>query len=403
MTTKSSVSDKPSFHFLRNRSAFTLVELLVVIAIIGILVALLLPAVQQAREAARKTQCVNRLRQLALASANYESANGNFPAGRKDPDWSVNGTVRTGYTNYSSVQQNAQTETGFRSVHIWLLPFMEEKAIFDQIDFNVGSGKRMTIGINPLNVNFQAYAQASSMFICPSDSNTTPGGISENNYRCNFGGSTPYAGSSGGDLNTKDTAGFQGCLDGCSVNGNGAFGMGSKGYGTRKYKDGLSKTAFFSERIKGSNLPDESPATLADIISRPPGAGRQFPLDIGAFYNACERADHTSSSFTQFAFRLAGRWPDGSDWSNGWPFAGYDSTQYNHVAPPNWSSADCGANSSIPDTPEEVAIVAARSNHNGAVNVAFGDVHVTPYTSDVDLVVWRALGSRNGGEAVGLE
>ena len=408
MTTKSSVSvDKSSLQLFRNRRAFTLVELLVVIAIIGILVALLLPAVQQAREAARKTQCVNRLRQMALASANYESATGHFPAGRKDPDWVRNGMVQSGYTNYLSVQQNADTKTGFRSVHIWLLPYMEERAIFDQIDFNIGSGKRMTIGINPFNVNFQAYAQASTMFICPSDSNTTPGGISENNYRCNFGGSTPYAGGDveNGNTNTseKDTAGFQGCLDGCPAGGNGAFGMSKKGFGTRKYKDGLSKTAFFSERIKGSNLPDQSPATLADIISRPPGAGRFFPLDIGAFYNACERADHTSGSFTQFAFRLAGRWPDGTDWSNGWPFAGYDSTQYNHVAPPNWSSADCGANSSIPDTPTEVAIVAARSNHNGAVNVAFGDVHVTPYTSDVDLVVWRAIGSRNGSEAVGVE
>jgi len=100
----------------KRRSAFTLVELLVVIAIIGILIALLLPAVQAAREAARRSQCSNNLKQIALALHNYHDSHKVFPP--------------------SCIKELPQDGSGSPQALLWsgsILPFVEQKAIFDQI------------------------------------------------------------------------------------------------------------------------------------------------------------------------------------------------------------------------------------------------------------------------------
>ena len=113
----------------------------------------------------------------------------------------------------------------------------------------------MTIGGGtiPFNANYNAYAKAESLFICPSDRNTGRV-VSENNYRCNFGGSTPY----GGAPNT----GQQGIneVPGIPIAGNGAFSYGD-GLKVGKFKDGLAKTAIFSERMKGSGRGSEQLAS----------------------------------------------------------------------------------------------------------------------------------------------
>lgn len=101
-----------SFSFLRHKG-FTLVELLVVIAIIGILIALLLPAVQAAREAARRAQCTNNLKQLVLATHNYESAHKHFPPG-------------------------ALISNGL-SWNVFVLPYIEQQDLYDKFDFNAGA------------------------------------------------------------------------------------------------------------------------------------------------------------------------------------------------------------------------------------------------------------------------
>lgn len=120
------------------RKAFTLVELLVVIAIIGILVALLLPAVQAAREAARRSQCANNLKQIALATLNYESTYKQLPIGAKIP---VPGEPRNSPANQGALM----------SWHARILPFMEQQQIYDLIDWTKSYEDNKTVGLTPID------------------------------------------------------------------------------------------------------------------------------------------------------------------------------------------------------------------------------------------------------------
>ncbi len=381
-------------------NGFTLVELLVVIAIIGVLVALLLPAVQAAREAARRTQCVNNVKQMALAAANYEAAKGYFPPGRPNPDYEQR-TVTAGWialptpgSSYPPYSGSTTTRYKNFSVHVWLLPYMEAGNVFNLIDFSKGQSKQMTDAAgNPLNPHFKAYATAAGLFICPSDPNTGQI-ISENNYRCNFGGSTPFAGVQSG---TQDSTVLS--ADGFPAGGNGAFTYSKTGLKTKDFTDGLSRTAFFSERTKGTGNGVGTPHTKFEILGM--GQGNDVtqitiggPNTTSGLYNDCLNVTTPSGP----VLYTAGRWAAGDIFSNGWPFAGYDCTQYNHVAPPNWQGQDCGSNSFVPDTPSEHAIVAARGEHSGSVVVAFGDGHTSIVNDAVDVAVWRAVGTRNGEE-----
>ncbi len=343
----------------------------------------------------RRAQCINNIRQLGLAAINHESANGEFPPGRKLPDWNV-GTTPSSSTSFQGVDpNNANTKTGFYSVHTWLLPYMEEQAIYDLIDFSKPITKQMTVGGGriPFNTSYAAYSKAGALFICPSDPNTGVR-ISENNYRVNFGGSTPYAGAKSRSESTNTD--FK--VNGFSVGGNGAFTAG-KGLGVRKFKDGLSKTAFFSERTKGSGATSAAAFRPEfDMVTANPRDANSLPLPADLFMVRCQNA--TPSDNDVMFGNTPGRWLPGTDWSNGWPFAGYDATQYNHVAPPNWRSYDCGLISALPDRIFEHAVVAARSQHRGVVNVAFGDGHAATVADGIDLITWRAMGSRDGGEQV---
>ena len=120
-------SQRSCRHSWLQTSGFTLVELLVVIAIIGVLVALLLPAIQAAREAARRTQCVNNEKQIALALINYEGALGKLPAGRHGCDGSFTPEV-------PGCEENPTIKRSAMSAFVKILPFMEQQPLFEALD-----------------------------------------------------------------------------------------------------------------------------------------------------------------------------------------------------------------------------------------------------------------------------
>ncbi|MEQ8847222.1 DUF1559 domain-containing protein [Botrimarina sp.] len=385
----------------RSKAAFTLVELLVVIAIIGILVALLLPAVQAAREAARRTQCVNQVKQMGLATLNYESANKRLPAGRPFPDRfrPEDGLILSSYTNYQSSPPGAVTNNS--SVHVRVLQYLEEGTIYDLIDFEAGVSGPMVNGAgDPVNPSYAAFAKAGNLFLCPSEPNQDRV-VSANNYFVNFGGSTPYAGTlSSGDMGRRQDRNKQDA-NGLDSNGNGAFNMGD-GLPVGKFTDGTSNTAMWAERLRGSqpngqDRTSDGQATPSDFLFM---SGISEPT-VDAYVDKCinETNAQYSPGRTDY-FASAGSWATGSLWSNGWPFAGYACTQYNHTVPPNWKYISCGIQTPIADTPAEGAVMSALSAHPGGVNVCFVDGHVDFVADDIDLATWRAMGSRNGEESV---
>ncbi len=159
-----------NFRHASNRTGFTLVELLVVIAIIGILIALLLPAVQSAREAARRIQCANNLKQLGLALHNYHDVHQRLPLG------SVYDGVSGGF--------HCRHESHKGSALVGLLPFIEQQGFYNQLDFNDDVTYSM-VGDKP------AHEHVIAAFICPSND---PDYYYENNgYSANICGAADQA------------------------------------------------------------------------------------------------------------------------------------------------------------------------------------------------------------------
>jgi prepilin-type N-terminal cleavage/methylation domain-containing protein len=184
----------------KKRCGFTLVELLVVIAIIGVLVALLLPAIQAAREAARRTSCVNNLKNVALATINYHDQRGAFPI---DEDYLFGGEQVVNLDALTFTWRNRDTtrvpkeglDGGGWIVRV--LPFMEQQALYDRFDIpdhglNGDWNVRGRLGMNyTSDATFRAAVETQPpVLVCPSDEF---GGRQANQWPYSDGGAVPFA------------------------------------------------------------------------------------------------------------------------------------------------------------------------------------------------------------------
>lgn len=322
----------------RKNSAFTLVELLVVIAIIGILIALLLPAVQAAREAARRMQCASNLKQVAFAAHNYESACKILPTGAYSCCW---GTWL-----------------------VTLLPYLEQQEAFDTYihDNKYDYPTMIARYANPINE--QVTSRRFSCYTCPSDKSTIhSNGISMHNYVCNYG-NTGFVVES--DINDV-SKGAQPKYGATGVEFGGApFSISGWQSDTinrpiltvafRDISDGLSQTLMFSETVQGQAV-----------------GGIQDLRGYSWWGYASGFETYLSPNSPQ---------PDVMQ------SAGYCNAQLPNPPCIGVHSA------SLPMT------MAARSRHPGGVQVAFCDGSVSFYTDNVGQRLWRGLGTSQGSEVL---
>ncbi|MDG3008326.1 DUF1559 family PulG-like putative transporter [Paludisphaera mucosa] len=332
------------------RRAFTLVELLVVIAIIAVLTALLLPAVQAAREAARRMQCSNNLKQLGLAMHNYENSNQCFPS--------------AGSTAANSVYAF--------SMQARLLPHLEQAALQGLVDFNQPV---LQVG-SPLSIHPASMTAARTIvgtFLCPSDgqsprySGYVGSDVVGANYVANFG------------------TGLQTYYDPAFVS-DGVFWMPHQ-CRLAELTDGTSNTIAMSECLLGVGTDRTGPASS---ISRPyrfaanASTGRSRTLaSPGGVSPTLTDADALSATSWR------------ADRGSPWIWGQASATLFNAYLPPN---------AVVPDTfSHNRGWFAARSNHPGGVNALFCDGHVQFVNDSVNLATWRGLATRSGGEVLSAD
>lgn len=353
------------------RRAFTLIELLVVIAIIGVLVALLLPAVQQAREAARRTTCRNNLKQLGLAMHNYHDNYGTFPPGRivyisptDDFTASANGNATSG---------NGNCFSGFAQ----MLPHLDQGVIYNQINFNSGPDTTANNNI--------AIIQP-PVFLCPTDT-----GFKALAQGAGFTGVTNYVMSTGNTFPVSPK----------NPGGKPVTGIFYENSRVRigDISDGTSQTVCLSEQILSDpNDPTSTNGTTGNWTGVTPSTG--FVLTTGNNNTSAgpELLNYPADCVAGNKLQLTR--------GNRILYGAPGHTMYNHIRGPNDPGIDCRGG--LPHSPRNFYWwrrlshnVAAHSRHVGGVLALFTDGHVQFASSTIDLPTWQGLGSRTGSEILG--
>jgi prepilin-type processing-associated H-X9-DG protein/prepilin-type N-terminal cleavage/methylation domain-containing protein len=324
------------------RRGLTVVEVLVVLGIVAILLAILLPAIQMAREASRRKSCSNRFRQVGLALVHYEELHEVFP-----PRVIIGRIDRT-------VHRHGAKASGPWNEKVLLLPYVGAKELYNSINLHLSRHDKS---------NTTALAISPSQYLCPSDSRALPGSGVTNFKACV--GSGKFEGGLDAPIDTMLPAGrFP----------DGLFATFA-GFKAADVRDGLAQTSAMSETRHGGEF----------VVA--PGTHPPLPT-LGLLYTfavtprtqrnviaKCENLTLTGG----LGMRALGQ-----DWAGGVP--------YTHLLTPGRPS--CMAEQ-IPDAHNPIT---ANSHHIGGVNVLFADGHVQFIENAVDAGVWQALGSRAAGD-----
>ena len=330
------------------RRAFTLVELLVVITIIGILIALLLPAVQAAREAARRSQCVNNLKQIGLAMHNYENTYKCFP--------------RVVYPHIDTAGTQQYGWNGTASAHTLLLPFMEQANVYRQVNYV----QHWYQGTNATLRNTKISALK-----CPSDGPYGAGNTGAVNYAYSMGSCVGWN---------------QGLVSARMLEY-------SKEVEIAEIRDGTSNTILTSEFNVGDN--DGGLLTVQSDWAR----GQAFPAATPpATTNTSFWTPSMLDAYGQQCLSSLSSW-HGSSAGQYWMNPAAHKTWFNTLAPPNWRYPSCTSCGGCGDA-DGAGVWPARSRHPGGVNAGLADASVRFISETIDVTLYQGLGSRANGESV---
>ena len=332
----------------RVRGGFTLIELIVVMAVIGVLIAIITPAIQRAREASRRTQCQNNLRQIGIAITAHEASRGQFPTL----------SVPRSKPAPPTTPPTPPLVTSGLSILYQVLPYLDQAPLFGRVDTNDDT-RGATDEPPKSSTNEPVLTISVPVFMCPSDRW--------------FTGSASYrtcAGTSPGMFTTPGTP--------LPNSSRGGFATGAMVRRAAEIRDGLSNTVFFSEKLVGDQDPSRYSAAR-DTILEVPGTF-MLPDDAARGCRLPLSASDLNASF------------GGASWL----FSGYGHTCYNHILTPNSRVPDCTTMSAV--DANAAGAHTARSLHAGGVHVLMGDGATRFVGEEIDLGVWRAVGTIDSGD-----